>query len=121
MRITIVLLLTCLLFSCKTKDAIQSDQLLKFVVILVQSSSPKDLKKDIPFELIVYKGLDEKLNQWAVDFKGLQKDVKILRKSLLSHPKVISVFTLSQYEKLKLKNTKKEKGGAFGKGGASKQ
>jgi len=110
-----------LFFSCKTKDVIQSDQLLKFVIILEQSSSPKDLKQDIPFELIAFKGLDEKLNQWAVDFEGSQKDVNKLRASLLSHPIVISVFTMAQYEKLKLKNTKKDDGSAFGKGGVSKQ
>ena len=120
MRIIFVLLLTSLFFSCKTKDAIQSDELLKFVVILEKSSSPKVLKKDISFDLITYTGIDKSLNQWTVDFKGLPKDTNKLRASLLSHPEVISVFTMAQYEKLKLKKQKKSEDGAFGKKGAEK-
>jgi hypothetical protein len=120
MRIIIVFLLSILFFSCKTKDVIQSDQLLKFIVILEQPAHPKVLKKDISFDLIAFTGIDVSLNQWAVDFKGMPKDANKLRASLLSHPKVISVFTLAQYEKIKLKNSKKGKDGAFGKKGNSK-
>ena len=120
MRIVIVLLLSCLFFSCKTKQGIRSDQLLKFVVTLEQSVNPKVLKKDISFDLIAYTGVDKNLNQWSVDFAGLPKDTNKLRASLLNHPKVISVFTMAQYEKLKNKNKNKSNDGAFGKG-ASKQ
>lgn len=120
MRVVIGILLTCLLFSCKTKKVVQTDELLQFVVILEKSISPKDIKKDIPFELIESSEIDKDINQWSVNYKGMPKDMNKLRASLLSHSKIISVFTIAQYEEFKLKKAKKKKSDAFGKKGTSK-
>lgn len=121
MRVFFVLLFISLFVSCKTKEVLPQDQMIKYVVILKEASNPSVLKKGIPNDILDYRNLDKKLNQWVVDFKALPTENEKLGASLLNHPKVISVFTWAQFEKLKQKNENKAVDGAFGKGGAAKQ
>ena len=106
---------------CKSKDALPTEQALNFVVILEGELSPKVLKKDISFELISYKKSNKTLNQWTLSYKADLKKEQRLKAELLNHPKVISVFTQDQFEKLNLKNGKKAKVGPIGNRNATKQ
>jgi len=106
---------------CKSKDVLPTDQLLNFVVILEGESTPKVLKKDISFELIDFKKANKTLNQWTLNFKSGLKNEKKLKAELLNHPKVVSVYTQDQFEKINLKNNKKAKVGPIGKRRATKQ
>ena len=121
MRIVLTLLVSSLFFCCKSKQVILPDHLIKYVVVLEPSANPKNLKKDISFDLISYEKVDKELNHWAVDFKGLPKDSNKLKASLLNHPKVLTVFTMDQYEKFKLKTAKKDREGTYGGKDARKQ
>ena len=121
MRIIAFLFLSCSLLMCKSKDVLPTEQLSSFVVVLEGETSPKVLKKDISYELVDFKKANKTLNQWSLKFNVSLKEQKKLKAQLLNHPKVVSVFTQDQFDKINLKNGKKSKVGPIGKKNATKQ
>jgi len=105
---------------CKSKDVIPNDQLLDYVVILEKEATPKALKKDIKYDLSAFNKTDKEANQWALSYNTDVKNEKKLKSQLLNHPKVVSVFTKAQFEKLMLEKGRR-KAGDYGSRKATKQ
>lgn len=121
MRILAFVLLSSTFLMCKSKNAIPSDQLISYIVILEKGASPKHLKKDISYKLENHEQQDKMLNQWMLAYNGDPIEENSLRAELLNHPKVISVFTKEYFEKLKLKDNSKIKSGISNKRGNERQ
>jgi len=119
MRILAFILLSCTLVMCKTKSPIAPEQLLNYVVVLEAKASPKDLKKDISFELADFREDNSDDNQWVLNFEEDISKEKEIKAELLNHPKVMSAFTESQYAKMKSKSRSKKT--SKGKKTATKQ
>ena len=121
MRILAFLILICTLIMCKSKDVLPSSEQLNYIVILEGQSTAKALKNGISFDMLDYDKTKDTINQWAIVFRGNLKNSSKLMAELLNHPKVVSVFTKEQFEKLKSKNEQKSKEGMNGRNKVSKQ
>lgn len=116
MRIVVFVLLVSIFCMCKSKNIVQQDELVSYIIILKEKTTPKTLLKELDLTALETRRSNKDLNQWTVTFDATGDKVKNIKAQLLNRQEVISVFTLEEFEKIELKKNNKGDADTSGKG-----
>ena len=109
MRIIAFLALATMLSMCKTKEKIEVKAPIIYNVLLQKDASPKKLMKDLIHEITDFDRTSRTENRWRLIFKNQGSKSSTIKRDLLNHNMVISVFDEEEMGAINSKNTKKGK------------